>query len=528
MSKGDWQKAQLGTIGAVRVDVDGRSVGHFGLNGEVTWADEIFVIGGQSNADGRGVIDGAKSESVPNVLMLDKGGNVGLAAEPLGKQIGGWINNIPDGLFPGVPGHGFSLEMGRQIARNAGFVPMLVPCAIGSTTLQHWQKPANGVIDYSTLFGAMILRAQKVQRHGRQPVFCWFGHESNGTIYLRNLTTGFAYVDGYHMFWQSLVKNVREYFPNAPFLYAQIGAHNNSTEATKLTVAADAQRYSEDDGTTVTSTPVTTDLVPSGTGSTVVGGVVTIDTESALSGVRFSTSLTISQIYVLTFKAVGTGRLKINGGYESPEFREGWWDCTFTATAVNGYIYRFTAEPCHYTITDISLRAISSRNISSTFMVVTHDVLRNAGSDSVHVSAEGQREIGRRMALAYQQHVLKHTDIDGTGPRLVSVTSTDATHTKVKWTQAIAAAKPGETNYGDGTSSLFRVYDGGTEKSVSSVAIDGADPTALIITHASCAGLRAITYGDRAGQDAIQRKGAVYNTSPLPLPAPTFDVVIAV
>lgn len=160
-------------------------------------------------------------------------------------------------------------------------------------------------------------------------------------------------------------------------------------------------------------------------------------------------------------------------------------------------------------------------------MVVTHDVLRQASPNDIHLATAGYKEVGRRFALAYAEHVLKIPGIDGTGPRLVSVTSTDGTHTKVKFTQKIAAAKAGESNYGDGTDSLFRVYDGGTEKAVSSVAIDGADGTALIITHASCAGVRVVTYGDRPGQDAVVRKGVVYNTDTQPLPAPMFGPVVS-
>ena len=51
------------------------------------------------------------------------------------------------------------------------------------------------------------------------------------------------------------------------------------------------------------------------------------------------------------------------------------------------------------------------------FMVVTHDLPM---VDRIHLSAEGQRILGERLALAYRQHVLGEK-VNGTGPRLESI-----------------------------------------------------------------------------------------------------------
>ena len=54
---------------------------------------------------------------------------------------------------------------------------------------------------------------------------------------------------------------------------------------------------------------------------------------------------------------------------------------------------------------------------SDFFMVVAHDLPL---VDRIHLSAEGQRMLGERIALAYREHVLGE-DVNGTGPRLQSI-----------------------------------------------------------------------------------------------------------
>src|SRR5690606_34442228 len=58
-----------------------------------------------------------------------------------------------------------------------------------------------------------------------------------------------------------------------------------------------------------------------------------------------------------------------------------------------------------------------SNGIAGAHMVVTHDLPR---FDRIHLSAEAQLILAERVALAYQEHVLGW-DVDGTGPRLVSL-----------------------------------------------------------------------------------------------------------
>ncbi len=499
--------------------------------------DDLFVIIGQSNADGRGVIDSTVSAPVPNVLMLDKGGSYKMAEEPIGAQVSGWINNIPEGVTAGTPAHSFGLEMGKCAAHLAGVRSLLIPCAIGSTGFKNWLTP-DTVDDMTTLFGAATARARASQQRSRAPVFVQFGHEGNSGETTETLATG-VYATTYAAKFASLCNRIRQVFPSAPVLYAQLSASNTGSTATAHRRTGHVQQLSEDVGAATAPTQVTlSGGVAQNTNST---NTVTVTSSkkfritgdgSTLLGYKQS-GITAGVQYAIEFTVTGSGSVKmqandqVGGGYSAGT--PSHYSLIFTGSGTGGLsFYRESSgNALDATITIYSLIALPTISLPKCHMVVTHDVLRQAAPDDLHLATAGYKEVGRRFALAYAQHVLGIPGIDGTGPRLVSITSTDGTHTKIKFTQKLAAAKSGEENYSDGTNSLFRVYDGGTEKSVSSVAIDGSDDTALIITHASCSGVRVVTYGDRAGQDAVVRKGVVYNTDTQPLPAPMFGPVVS-
>ena len=107
------------------------------------------------------------------------------------------------------------------------------------------------------------------------------------------------------------------------------------------------------------------------------------------------------------------------------------------------------------------------------FMVVAHDLPME---EKRHLSTEGQKILGERIALAYQEHVLGK-NVDGTGPRLVSV-KRDKKVIRVKTTQVINNSSAYE-NY-------FTVTINGSEKTlndgISDIRRDPSDNTAVRIT----------------------------------------------
>lgn len=487
----------------------------------------VFIIGGQSNANGSGVGTPISPPS-PAVWMLDKGEVYRMATEPIGEQPVGWVNNIPGGVTPGQPKQSFAVQMGKFVCREAGGQALIVPCAIGSTSLTHWQKPA-GALDMSTLFGALILRAQKAQRAGASPVFVWFGHESNAsstTLTLSTGTIGTAYADA----WETLILQVREFFPSAPFIFCQLSITN--TDSQKYCTTGEIQRRSHDAGGLYRHK---TGEQPFNLRNTNATNTLTINADGSLSMVGDgSTTLgaeytgVAGQTYAMDITVTGAGLFKltaINDKYTAQG--PGTYNYTFTAdgTGVIGLYRNSPGQVTNLTFRITRFVCTSATQIQNTFLVATHDVIRNSGSDSQHLSTAGLQEVGRRIALMYADRVLGLDGVDGLGPRFVSATIQSSTQTKVKFSQSIAAAKEGEANYSDGTDSLFRVYDAGTERAVSSVVIDGTDPTALIVTHAAVSGLRFVMYGDRFGQETLSRKGVVYNMAAIPLPSPMFATI---
>lgn len=502
--------------------------------------DDVFILIGQSNADGRGY-SGDQIPSAPMVFMLDKDETFRVATEPLGVTGPEWVNNIPATVTPGAPGYSFGVVMGKSIASLTSIRSLLVPCAIGSTAFKHWIRPAIAD-DMTTLYGAMTARAKKSKVVDRQPVVCFFGFESNAIDSTETLSSGAVGLSRYVAAQTALYGRLSVDFPSMPLLYAQLSASNSATIATRHRLTGHVQGLLE--STSGAVEPVDAPLTPGVSYNTNATNTVTVLSSRSFLMVGDGTpslgygytGLTSGRKYCIEIAISGTGLLKITTsgadiltGLEalSPP---SYYPVTFTAGATGSLVFyrNSVGQATNLQVDILSIVEIADYPLPRAHMVVTHDVPRNPAPDDIHVSTEGQIEVGRRFALAYAEHVLKVPGIDGTGPRLVSVTSTAATTTKVKFTQQIAAAKSGESNYSDGTNSLFRVYDGGTAKAVSTVEIDPADNTAVIITHASCAGVRVVTYGDRAGQDATWRKGVVYNTTtPLPLPAPMFGPVVA-
>lgn len=118
-------------------------------------------------------------------------------------------------------------------------------------------------------------------------------------------------------------------------------------------------------------------------------------------------------------------------------------------------------------------------------MVVTHDLPM---SDDIHLSAEGQRILGARMALAVREHVLGE-NVDGTGPRLAGV-SRSGNQIRIETTLSLSQ------DSGNDYEGYFTVFDGfpsGSDIEDSSgygqntipivdVQRDPADATAILIT----------------------------------------------
>lgn len=156
--------------------------------------------------------------------------------------------------------------------------------------------------------------------------------------------------------------------------------------------------------------------------------------------------------------------------------------------------------------------------IPNSCMVVSHDLKRNASPDDVHISQEGQVELGRRIALAYRGCILGES-VNWQGPRLVSITKPSSNTVLVKFTRTI---NDNLSNFG----TLFRVYSDGSEHTVSSAVRDSGDDTAVLLTlSANHSGVVVVTYGERNTANNAVRANVVVDSDGLP--APVFGPVVA-
>ncbi|XP_040998113.1 probable carbohydrate esterase At4g34215 [Juglans microcarpa x Juglans regia] len=140
----------------------------------------IFLLAGQSNMAGRGGIyndtktnllkwDGKvppQCTPTPNILTLSLNKTWEIAREPLHKE----IDNLKTcGVGPGMP---FSNQI---LAKRPNFgVIGLVPCAVGGTKIERWQKGTN-------LYNQLVDRARAARQSsgGNIRALLWYQGESD-------------------------------------------------------------------------------------------------------------------------------------------------------------------------------------------------------------------------------------------------------------------------------------------------------------------------------------------------------------
>ena len=146
---------------------------------------------------------------------------------------------------------------------------------------------------------------------------------------------------------------------------------------------------------------------------------------------------------------------------------------------------------------------------SDFYMVVAHDLPM---SDRRHLSAEGQRILGDRIALAYREHVLGE-NVDGTGPRLSRVRFDGSKTVTVETTQPI--------NDHSSYDNYFQVYVDGSTVSISDIRRDPSNNRAVRLTlRNNASGTVTVEYGPPPERSYhVRMNNVVQNDAGLPLPA---------
>lgn len=511
----------------------------------------VVLIGGQSNAEGNGPAHyGAPETPVRNVFALKKSGVFGVASEPLHSREAWDLPNYPAGLAPADTGdacHSAGLRLGKEIAAATGAQVTLLPCALGSTSMSMWAPPTTPG-DRTTLFGAAEYRINTVRPVAKKPdLIFWAGHESDaGNALISDLSGGESNT-AYRTLWTAHINALRAKWPGVPIIYCQLGQYNDASNYFKHVHAGEVQRRMETGyGTNVVTWRKS--FVPTksiyATYTAVSGGNTAgpaPDNDLAREGNKYRVVCTGTgnpQVYLAKLKVGGRYRAVITAYSAGAGIRIAN-DSTVIAqnqTFVSGEVktYDFTAATVGLgvyplnTVTDFTfeidiLEAYQYGDFADCYMIVTHDLPL---SDNIHYNMDAQKEIGRRVGLTYREMIMGQP-VNSRGPRPVSAAKTSATTVKVTFSRAIAENL---NNYGDGTTTLFRVTANGTGQTITTVVRDPGDTKSLIITVSAAmpAGTVTVSYGNRRGETVSDayRRGVVVDLVD-GLPAPMFVGLVA-
>lgn len=358
-----------------------------------------LLLVGQSNTSGRGYVTTPLPEEIlEGVYSFTKANEFRIAAAPVHSIENRIVPTSPDEASLSAPAAGWALRLGKKLQQDSNKDVLLVPTAVGGTSMAQWNTPIT-VNNESTLFGAAAIRFARARVKGGTPVICLWGHEADVASAIPDYVNG-GVGSTYVGAMTSLINNFRQYITNAPVVLFQLSSHNTLDTAEKHAAAAEAQRQ---------------------------------------------IAATLPEVY----------------------------------------------------------------------LVPTHDVQRNPGTDSIHVAAEGHLVAGDRAALTIREHILGEA-VDGTGPQLADALVSGSVVT-VTFDRPVNSSG---TNYGD----LFRVYGGGVEATVTS-AVRNADTTKIDITCSAALTLPVtVTYGYKAGFNASPRTDFVKGATNFP--APLFGPVV--
>ena len=158
----------------------------------------LYLLLGQSNMAGRGKIETEGQKPHPRMFMLDTNGIWQPAVEPVTRD------------KPGMLGVGPALSFGKAMAeKRPGVTIGLVPCALGGTPLQRWEKGGD-------LYSNAVHRAKLAAQAGTLRGVHWHQGESDSK-------PGLA--ESYGARLARMIRDLRADLatPDLPFVGGQLG-----------------------------------------------------------------------------------------------------------------------------------------------------------------------------------------------------------------------------------------------------------------------------------------------------------------
>ncbi len=165
---------------------------------------QLFLLVGQSNMAGRGVVEAQDKVADPRVLMLSKEGKWVPAMDPLHFD-------------KPAAGVGLGKTFGKLVAdANPGVTIGLIPCAVGGSPIDSWQPGVFYPPTKSHPWDDTVKRVEIAMKAGTIQGILWHQGESDSKPELAE-----AYAAKLH----DLVKRLRELVkvPDAPFIAGQMG-----------------------------------------------------------------------------------------------------------------------------------------------------------------------------------------------------------------------------------------------------------------------------------------------------------------
>jgi len=163
---------------------------------------DVYLLTGQSNMAGRGVIDSiANSYLSDNVLMLKKDLTMTKAVHPVHFD------------KPDIAQVGPGLKFGHEMSLKTDNKVLIVPCAVGGTKIDLWEPGKYDTITKTHPYDDAIVRLKKAKGLGEIKGIIWHQGEGNktDTLYLKKLET--------------LIGRFREEVgnPGLPFIAGELG-----------------------------------------------------------------------------------------------------------------------------------------------------------------------------------------------------------------------------------------------------------------------------------------------------------------
>ncbi len=173
-------------------------------------AFHLYLLIGQSNMAGRGVVDSISKVQRPRILMFDKNGQFVPATDPL------HFDKKEAGVGPG-------LSFAEAMLPGDGAVRIgLVPAAVGGTSITLWVPGAYDSITKTHPYDDAMARIKEALKHGVLKGILWHQGESNSGSFSASPT--------YMSQLEGLIKRIRTelHVPNVPVVVGELGYYRQA------------------------------------------------------------------------------------------------------------------------------------------------------------------------------------------------------------------------------------------------------------------------------------------------------------